>query len=195
MNLLTQLPLYILEFATTENHNKCEIFMVQYSPKIMHCSDSQELLFASASWQLCVANLQGACAWILQDARTSFAVRNLNHKKLFVVGFSNSNNFFVVKSIPAEMVQRSLQNEGAYFYRAKLNRSFFHSVSRFCFHWKFCSPDDLPSTNSLIMALLCRDAKTQVGFGDFHEEESTLVSIGHLKYSLVVLSNHLCTVL
>ena len=135
MNLLTQLPLYILEFATTENHNKCEIFMVQYSPKIMHCSDSQELLFASASWQLCVANLQGACAWILQDARTSFAVRNLNHKKLFVVGFSNSNNFFVVKSIPAEMVQRSLQNEGAYFYRAKLNRSFFHSVSRFCFHF------------------------------------------------------------
>ena len=53
--------------------------------------------------------------------------------------------------------------------------------------------DDLLSTDSLIAALL----PTQVGFRDFHEEESTLVSLSDLKYPLAfLLSNHLlCTML
>lgn len=57
--------------------------------------------------------------------------------------------------------------------------------------------DDLLSTDSLIAALLCSDMTTQVGFRDFHEEESTLVSLSDLKYPLAfLLSNHLlCTML
>ena len=56
--------------------------------------------------------------------------------------------------------------------------------------------DDLPSTDSLITALLCRDASTQVGFRDFHEEESTLVSLSDLKYPLMFfMSNHLLRIM
>ena len=52
--------------------------------------------------------------------------------------------------------------------------------------------DDLLSTDSLIAALLCSDTTTQVGFRDFHKEESALVSLSDLKYPLVfLLSNHL----
>ena len=45
--------------------------------------------------------------------------------------------------------------------------------------------------------LHCSDITTQVGFRDFHEEKSTLVSPSDLKYPLAfLLSNHLlCTIL
>lgn len=52
--------------------------------------------------------------------------------------------------------------------------------------------DDLLSTDSLIVALLCSDTITQVGFRDFHEEESTLVFLSDLKYPVgFLMSNHL----
>ena len=52
--------------------------------------------------------------------------------------------------------------------------------------------DDLLLMDSLIAALLCSDTTTQVGFRDFHREESALVSLSDLKYPLVfLLSNHL----
>lgn len=37
--------------------------------------------------------LWGACAWILQDTRTSFAVGNLNHKKFFAERYNTIKNW------------------------------------------------------------------------------------------------------
>ena len=44
---------------------------------------------------------------------------------------------------------------------------------------------------SLRLIVRCRDATTQVSFGNFHEEVSTLVSLSDLRYPLAVLNNHL----
>ena len=46
----------------------------------------------------------------------------------------------------------------------------------------FVARDVLPSTDSTITPLLCRDATTQEGLGNFLEEASTLVSLSDLKH-------------
>ena len=108
-----------------------------YSPKIMHV---QELHVASASWQLCGA-LCRALVLDQQDARIPFAVINLTKKNFFAVGFTNrgaTTSFSAVKSInpytPAKTVQRSLQNQGTYFYFLQSKTTGIFSFSHFYFH-------------------------------------------------------------
>ena len=69
----------------------------------------------------------------------SFCSYKFNHKNFFAVGFTNrsaTTSFSAVKSInpyiPAETVQRSIQNQGTYFYRVKPQE--FSSFSWFYFH-------------------------------------------------------------
>ena len=71
--------------------------------------------------------------------KNSFCGYKFNHKDFFCCGIyePKRNNFFQrVKIfnpyIPAETVQRSLQNQGTYFYRVKPQEFFF--FSRFHFH-------------------------------------------------------------
>ena len=70
--------------------------------------------------------------------KNSFCSYKFNHKNFFDVGFTNrsaTTSFSELKSInpymPAETVQRSLQNQGTYFYRVKPQE--FFSFSRFYF--------------------------------------------------------------
>ena len=126
-----------------------------YSPKIMHV---QELLPASASWQLRAAFcrvashadvLRGSSRVLfagclrLNPARckNSFCGYKSNHKNFFTVGFTNrsaTTSFSEVKSInpyiPAEKVQKSLQNQGTCFYRVKPQE--FFSFSHFYFEFR-----------------------------------------------------------
>ena len=70
--------------------------------------------------------------------KNSFCDYKFNHKNFFDVGFTNrsaTTSFSEVKSInpyiPAETVQRSLQNQGTSFFRVKPQEFFFFSRFHF----------------------------------------------------------------
>ena len=106
-----------------------------YSPKIKH---GQELILASAS--NFVRLFAGCLCLNLARCKNSFCGYKFNHKNFFAVGFTNrsaTTSFREVKSInpyiPAKTVQRSLQNQGTYFYRVKPQE--FFSFSHFYFEF------------------------------------------------------------
>ena len=105
------------------------LFNVQYSPKITHV---QELLFTPASWKLCQLPAGHLC---LNSARHKnfFCCQKFKTKEFFCSGIYKPQQTLCGKSTPAKTVQRSLQNQGAYFYRVKVLRSFY-SLSCFYFH-------------------------------------------------------------
>ena len=97
----------------------------------------QELFFASASWQLRAA-FCGVLALEPSKTQELLCSYKLNHKKFFAVGFSNrsaTSSFSAVKSInlyiPAETVQRRIQNYSAYFCRVKPREFFSSSILLF----------------------------------------------------------------
>ena len=79
----------------------------------------QEVLLASASWQLCAAFCRALKRLNPGRCKNSFCGYKFNHKNFFAEGFTNRNattSFSATKTInpyiPAETVQRSLQNQG-----------------------------------------------------------------------------------